>query len=81
MMHPDIRANRNLLDFAKEEFLKRCERDPNENLERALELSGFKLGTIFANVPFPDKYNLLVDEYEQKIADKKIEDYVLIPAW
>jgi hypothetical protein len=81
MMHPSIEAKRNLLDLAKEEFLKRCELDPNVDLEKSLELSGFKLKTLFANVPFPDRYESLVEEYEQRIENKEIEDYALIPAW
>ncbi|MBC8435292.1 hypothetical protein H8D91_02205 [archaeon] len=81
MMDPEIRAKRNLLDLAKEEFLKRCEMAPDVDLEKSLKLSGFKLNKVFANVPFPERYEMLVEEYEQQINKNETEDYALIPAW
>lgn len=71
-MHPETKYQRNLIDFAKEEFLKRCEIDPNTDLEKSAEIFGFKLKTLFANIPFPEIYQTTVEEYEQKIVSKEI---------
>ena len=81
MLHPQIKEKRDLLDFAKEEFLRQCGMNSKDDLEQSLNSTGFKLKTLFAHVPFPEIYEIMVEGYEKKIENKEIRDYVIIPAW